>query len=61
MEKIKGKPSSLTSIAFNTGVVTERARVVKILAGKLEEVSGGVFNAKGVLTDLIAEINEEDN
>jgi hypothetical protein len=61
MEKIKGKPSSLTSIAFNTGVVTERARVVKLLAGKLEEVSGGVFSAKGVLTDLIAEINEEDN
>jgi len=60
MEKIKGKPSSLTSIAFNTGVVTERARVVKLLASKLEEVSDGVFNAKGVLTDLISEINEED-
>ena len=27
----QGKPSSLTSVAFNTGVITERERIMKLL------------------------------
>lgn len=31
LDAVKGEPNSLTSIAFNTGVIAERARLMKLL------------------------------
>ena len=31
VEAVKGEPNSLTSIAFHTGVVLERERIIKLL------------------------------
>ena len=31
LDAVKGEPNSLTSIAFNTGVIAERARIIKLL------------------------------
>jgi len=31
VEAVKGEPNSLTSIAFNTGVVLERQRIITLL------------------------------
>jgi hypothetical protein len=33
---IKGKPNSLTSIAFNTGVTLERLQIINIIEDKCE-------------------------
>ncbi len=30
IEAVKGKPNSLTSIAFNTGVTLERERIIRL-------------------------------
>jgi hypothetical protein len=35
VEAVKGEPNSLTSIAFNTGVVLERQRIIKLLGENL--------------------------
>jgi len=32
LEAVKGEPNSLTSIAFNTGVISERQRILKLLS-----------------------------
>ena len=31
IKAVKGEPNSLTSIAFNTGVIAERKRIIKLL------------------------------
>jgi len=31
VEAVKGEPNSLTSIAFHTGVVLERERIIKLI------------------------------
>lgn len=33
-DNIKGKPGSLTNTAFNTGVIVERERIIKLLEDK---------------------------
>lgn len=56
----QGKPSSLTSIAFNTGVITERERIVAILREELEESTAPMLGTKGGWRDyFIALIKEE--
>jgi hypothetical protein len=37
LEAVKGEPNSLTSIAFNTGVITERQRAIRIIETHLDE------------------------
>ena len=36
----QGKPTSLTSIAFNTGVITERERIIKLLEADCKDGLG---------------------
>lgn len=31
LDAVKGEPGSLTSIAFHTGAIAERARIIKLL------------------------------
>jgi hypothetical protein len=37
LEAVKGEPNSLTSIAFNTGVIAERQRAIRIIETHLDE------------------------
>ena len=57
----QGKPSSLTSIAYNTGVISERERIIKLLEDEAFTKAFGRskdFNAKRA--NLIALIKGEN-
>ena len=41
LDAVKGEPNSLTSIAFNTGVISERARIIKLLEKHDKETRAG--------------------
>ena len=45
---------------LEVGNLKERHRMVEVLQAELVRVSGGVFDAKGVLKDLIAELEQDD-
>jgi hypothetical protein len=54
------KPASIADIAFDTGAIAERTRIIKLLEEELTRTSGGVFDAKGVLAKLIIDIKDEE-
>lgn len=49
--------STMRAVAI--GVVHERERIIEILRNKQLEVSGGIFDAKGVLSNLITELKKD--
>jgi hypothetical protein len=44
--------------SYVQGYEAAEARIIEILNAKLVDVSGGVFDAKGVIRDLLTEIKE---
>jgi hypothetical protein len=45
---------------LEVGKLKERQRMVEVLQAELARVSGGVFDAKGVLKDLISQLEQDD-
>ena len=43
LDAVKGEPNSLTSIAFNTGVISERERIIKLLEDNKHEEGRFIF------------------
>lgn len=56
----QGKPSSLTSVAFNTGVIAERKRIINILQEELEESTAPMLGTKGGWRDYFIALIKED-
>jgi hypothetical protein len=57
---VKGEPSSLTSIAFNTGVIVERKRIVKLLKQKATNwLKPNSLNFRNELNKLVSLIEQE--
>jgi hypothetical protein len=45
---------------LEVGKLKERQRMVEVLQAELDRVAGGVFDAKGVLKDLITGLEQDD-
>jgi hypothetical protein len=52
----KGKPSSLTSIAFNTGVIAEQTRIIRLLE---DQIGHGDPDGDSYFMDAISLIEEK--
>lgn len=51
--------AALTTNDFKIGVATEQERITKLLEDALQSVSGGIFDAKGVLANVLAQVKGE--
>lgn len=55
IEAVKGEPGSLTSIAFDTGVIVERERIIKLLVPIRQRKQGKGFEEE-IVADTLGEV-----